>query len=143
MKVFYGPLTTYGIIDVVGDDGNGGYSHACHCELEKQYGSPIMVMDDRDAIGLLEAKRTTEPKEITLEQFWYWLECLPPERWSKRGGAEVFHVSERITYSIVVWCVRIGERYFSVDASDRLLGSEVIDMVSRKFFPIKDPACSP
>lgn len=43
------------------------------------------------------------------EHFTDMLECLPPCRWSKYGGVEAFHISERLTGNLVQWCARVED----------------------------------
>jgi hypothetical protein len=54
------------------------------------------------------------PVEITRERWWEMLECLPPCRWIRRAGVELFFVSERLSGDIVAHFVQIGERFFEI-----------------------------
>lgn len=74
-------------------------------------------------------RRITPAREIDRETFDYLLEVLPPCKWTRRPGAEAFHVSERITHDIVTWCVRIGERFYRFDNTDKLTAEQAIDLV--------------
>lgn len=134
MSVFFAPLERHQVIDVVAPDGLGLYGRQSLEQMQAKYGQVEIISDD-EATQRVEASRTTEPKEITKEDFWYLLEVLPPCKWKRLGSTEAFHVSERITESIVTWCVRIGERYFSLDDTDRLAPEQAINKVSVKFFP--------
>lgn len=139
MQVFFSPSAQYcSAIDVV-QDGVGAYSGKTLEEFKAEY-PDIQIVDDSVSVQHDRQRRITAPKEISEDDYTYLLEVLPPCRWSNRGGASVFHISDRITYDIVTWCVRIGERYFSLDDSDKLNGSQVIDMVATKFFPFKEAA---
>jgi hypothetical protein len=53
------------------------------------------------------------PQAISKERFWELLECLPPSRWQNISGAEVFHVSERLSGNLVQWCARIGANHYA------------------------------
>lgn len=134
--VFFSPTERYSnIIDTVEPDGRGKYGGQTKAELELVYG-PLEILGQEDAVSRVEKMHTKEPVEITKERFWHFLEVLPPCKWSHPvPGCEAFHVSERITYSIVTWCVRIAERYFSVDCSDKLQPAQVVNLVAVKFFP--------
>jgi len=63
------------------------------------------------------AKYCTAPEEITKEKFWYFLEVLPPCKWTHIGGAECFFVSEALTMDLHQWCVRIGDKYWALNRS--------------------------
>jgi len=55
-----------------------------------------------------------DEKEITQDD-WFWkLECLPPCQWKMVGGVELFHMSERICFNLVSWLGRIGDQYFEL-----------------------------
>lgn len=129
--VFYSETARYGgAIDMVMPDGLGQFSGKTQAELESENG-PLEVIEAHAAMARDEAKRTTAPVEIDEDRWRYWLEVLPPCKWERVRGAEVFHVSERITYSVVTWCVRIGKRFFAMDATDRLKPVEVVELVAK------------
>lgn len=96
---------------------------------------------DIENLNQKEKDCTAAPLEITEERYFYYLEVLPPCRWTVvEPRISVFHVSERISGSIVTWCINIGKRYFSVDCSDRLSARQVVDLVRSKFFPVSGVA---
>jgi hypothetical protein len=66
------------------------------------------------------------------------LECLPPCKHHHVGDYEIFHVSERITYSIVTWCVKIGLRCFSIHCTDKTQPALVIEKIKAKFFAVPE-----
>ncbi|PPQ35573.1 hypothetical protein SAMN06265338_12624 [Rhodoblastus acidophilus] len=79
-------------------------------------GFPVRVVDDAELDEMLEtwtAQQITEPAEETLAEFTYALECLPPCRWRRHRGVEMFHISEGVTHDLVQWHVAIGERCFT------------------------------
>lgn len=51
-------------------------------------------------------------KEITINQWEYWLEVLPPVKWKTIDGVNLFRISEHMTGNIVLHCARIGKRCF-------------------------------
>lgn len=55
--------------------------------------------------------------EITAERFHELLNVLPPMRWESFPGGELFMVPECISGSIYQFCVRIGERYYTINES--------------------------
>lgn len=54
-----------------------------------------------------------EYREITKQQYWDSLECLPPMRWIRDGSFEMFFVSECYTGTLYSHLVKKGSRYFS------------------------------
>lgn len=75
----------------------------------------LMVITEKEFNKLLENyydSLKTKPKRISKEKFWYWLECLPPCRYSKIRGAMIFHVSERLTGNLVQWCFEVNNKYY-------------------------------
>jgi hypothetical protein len=70
------------------------------------------------------------PQEITAERFTDMLNVLPPCRWHGVGElVESFHVSERLSGNVVSWFLRLGERYFQIDADATLTREELTRMV--------------
>jgi len=134
MNIFYCPTASYPALDIVNADGRGRYGGKTQAQLEAEHG-PIEIVDDAECTRRIEASNITAPVEIDHDKFWYWLECLPPCKWYRGGNTEAFHISERITESIVTWCVRVGERYFSLQDTDKLLPKQAIEKVQSKFFP--------
>ena len=67
-----------------------------------------------DAINALSSEQLkSEWQEITEEQYYYWLECLPPKVWKD----EAFMVGECMTHhqqgAIYQAVTKIDERYFT------------------------------
>lgn len=123
------------VIDIVGAVMKGVYSNQTLDQLKKEYPKyhDIVVITRDDAVARIEKERTTEPIEITAERYTDLLKCLTPCKFGRYSGAEAFHVSERITGSIVTWCVRIGKRHFSMDCTCNVHPNEVIALVQSKF----------
>jgi hypothetical protein len=79
-------------------------------------GFPIRVVDDAELDAMLATwteHQITEPTDETLADFTYALECLPPCRWQRHRGVEMFHISEGLSHDLVQWHVSIGERCFT------------------------------
>ncbi len=57
----------------------------------------------------------TEFQEITEDQWWNWLECLPPTKWHHYKGLEIFFVSECYTSNIYRCCISCpdADKYYS------------------------------
>lgn len=54
------------------------------------------------------------PQAIDAERFDELLNCLPPQRWVRGATAESFRISEAITGDLYTFCVRLGDRFFSI-----------------------------
>ena len=72
----------------------------------------------------------TDPEPITAEQFDDALNCLPPCRWGKVRGVELFHVSERITGDLVDWYARLNGRHWHFVDHDRQTGERLAEKVA-------------
>ena len=130
MNVFYSTIAPQRTVDVALPTGLGLYSGKTKAALEAEHG-PLDLISTDEAYAHTDAQYTTAPQEIDIERFTEWLECLPPCKWKRVGNGEAFHVSERISGSIVTWCVRLGDRYFSLNATDRLSAEEASTICRR------------
>ena len=77
---------------------------------------PHKIIDDDDLDRLIaqwEASMMTAPVEETREEYKESLEVLTPSRWTTHLGVELFHVSERLSGSLVSWHARLGQRYWT------------------------------
>ena len=106
------------------------YSKQTLTELLAEYPDSKVIHFD-DAIELIQTASRAHYckgwKEINEEKFWYALEVLPPCKWVNNGSSEAFHVSERLTGSLVDWYARVGERYFTKTDDCTLTAQAVID----------------
>lgn len=66
--------------------------------------------------------------EITEEQWWDALECLPPMRWTRNGDKEFFFISEAYTQDIHSCYVRVGTRYYTARRSIRTPDDELYSL---------------
>lgn len=138
-NVFYCPTAEYSkIVDYVKEDQTGLYSGKTQAELESKYG-PIQVMSDEEAVKLVEQAASTEPTAIDKDRFFDLLECLPPSKWQTFPGAEAFHICERITYSIVTWCVRIGKEYFTFNGTCKMTSQQAVEVVKTHLEKVAQP----
>lgn len=94
-------------------------------ETRKEYPDAVYMLFD-DAIKTKEEKHKTPVSEITEEQFWYFLEVLPPNQWKQEHGRESFKMSEHWSGSITGIYARIGERYFTFMDNYRLPHDEIM-----------------
>lgn len=140
-NVFYCPSAKYTqIVDIVNADERGLYTNMTKEELEVEYGGPVQVMTDDEAVVLVEQAATTQPVTIDQERFIDLLECLPPSKWHTFPGAEAFHICERITYNIVTWCVRIGKEYFSFNGTCKMTSQQAVELVKAHLEKSAQPA---
>jgi len=54
----------------------------------------------------------TKWSEITEEKYWYYLEVLPPERWTKYTYGDVFFMSEALTGNIHGCVCQFKDKYY-------------------------------
>jgi hypothetical protein len=76
------------------------------------------------------ASLITEPVEIDEERFMYALEILPPCRWTRPRGVELFHVSERLSFNLVDWYACLNGRYWHFVDRDNRPGDELAAKVA-------------
>ena len=86
-------------------------------------GQGLEVMPYDMAAPMMEAAQLAEYckpwKEITKEQWWDMLEVLPPEKWEKVQGVEIFRMCEYTSGTVTGHFARLGERYFSANRDIR------------------------
>lgn len=86
-------------------------------------GQGLEVMPYDMAAPMMEAARIAEYckpwREITKEQWWDALEVLPPEKWQKVAGVEIFRMSEYTSGTVTGHYARLGGRYFSANRDIR------------------------
>ena len=131
MQVFFSPSAHYNsAIDAYDPaTGLGRYSGKTLEELTFEYGD-VTIVDQQVAIDHDRQRNITPPRAITEDRFHDLLECLPPCKWGRFATCEAFHMSERITYDIATWCVRIGSSYYEFQDTDRMTAQEAIDKVA-------------
>ncbi len=83
---------------------------------------------------LEESKYVTKFIEITEEAYWYALEVLPPERWSRCYNAEFFRMSEYLTSNITQHFVHYKKRYFSAHKRTVATERQNLDEILKLFF---------
>jgi len=136
-QVFFSPTADYcSALDVVRPDGRGQYSGKTLDDFRLEH-ADVQIVDSEVSVQHDRNRRITPPVEITQERFWELLECLPPCKWKRGVDGEAFHISERITYDIVDWCVRIGEKYYSFQDTDKMSADEAIKKVADVFLKME------
>jgi hypothetical protein len=98
-------------------------------EINPEVNLKVIGPEEHDArIDLYRQEQMKEEQEISSEDYWWLFECLPPCRWKKVSGVEVFHVSERICFDLVQWVGQIGDKYYKLVDSDK---AELSDIAER------------
>jgi hypothetical protein len=96
-------------------------------------GPAAVVIDLIEALELQYAAQRAEyctgPRAVGHERFWEALECLPPENWVRMTGCETFRMSERMSGSIAIFYVRIGDATFEICEDEDTTHSELVKMV--------------
>ena len=85
-------------------------------QYSEERGFPVRVITDAELTMLNDARMESlisEPVEESEQEYWYALEVMPPAKWGRINGVEMFHISERIEGDIVAWHAQIGTRYFA------------------------------
>jgi hypothetical protein len=88
----------------------------------------VISSEEQDVrINLYRQEQMKEEQEISEEDYWWLLECLPPCSWVKVSGVEVFHVSERICFDLVQWVGQIGDKYYKLVDSEKAKLSDITE----------------
>jgi hypothetical protein len=74
-------------------------------------------------------RHCTGPSPISKERWWEALECLPPENWTSFTGCESFRMSERMTGSIAIFYVRIGDSHWEICEDEDTTHRQLVEMV--------------
>lgn len=80
-------------------------------------GFPVRVVTEDEMRAMVDehaGSLITAPSPISAERWDDMLNVLPPCRWHRCDGVELFHVSERITHDLVNWFGKIGDQHFSM-----------------------------
>lgn len=101
-QVFYRPATDANphpvCVDQVTHDADGTpigiYSQQPLEEMRRESGSELLVADEATFNALHDASYTTQPEQISKEDYMDGLECLPPMQWGRWDGVESFRFSE-------------------------------------------------
>ncbi len=98
-------------------------------KIKPEVSLKVISSEEQDVrISLYRQEQMKEEQEISSEDYWWLFECLPPCRWHKVSGVEVFHVSERICFDLVQWVGQIGDKYYKLVDSDK---AELSDIAER------------
>lgn len=70
------------------------------------------------------------PQPIDAERFDELLNCLPPQRWVRSEATESFRICEAITGDLYTFCVRLGDRFFSITERGTTSHDELVRLCS-------------
>jgi hypothetical protein len=107
------------ILDLLNPDtGRGHYGGRTLEEaIDQHRGAQLMGYEE--FTRLHDFYWTTEPIEITEDEYTDALECLPPVAWKMTAEGDSFKMSERLSGSITGIYARIGSRFFCFNANIR------------------------
>lgn len=71
----------------------------------------------------------TDPKEISEEEYFEALECMPPARWGRTNGVELFHICELLIDNLAAWYAFYQGRYFQFNAPADALAATLVERV--------------
>jgi hypothetical protein len=89
----------------------GMYSGDTVDEMKERTGA--VLRDADEFIAESEKAMTTDPVEITEEQYEYALEVLPPCDWQHGNGNQSFYMSEFYSGDVTTFYVRLGKCHYS------------------------------
>ncbi len=94
--------------------GRGHYSNETLDQIRKRY--PDATVEDLEEFTARKEKALcTDPVEISQDQYWEFLECLPPKNWQIERLRESFEMIEHTSGRVTQICVRLGRRYFAFE----------------------------
>ena len=85
--------------------------------LAKNENCSVMTWDEvMPIITTLQDEAYINPfKEITEEQYYESLECLPPQKWETVDGVNIFRMSEYLTGNITDHIVKYNDKFYSAN----------------------------
>lgn len=110
--VFYKPGALHAVDAVHPVTGKGLYSGKTVEELTAENG-PLETITNAEASRRVDAAAVSAPAEITAERWDDALNCLPPQRWVRRNGAESFQFMERYCGNVTSVYVKLGDRFWT------------------------------
>lgn len=70
------------------------------------------------------------PQPIDAERFDELLNMLPPQRWVRGGTTESFRICEAVTGDLYTFCVRLGDRHFTLTERGGTSHDELVRLCS-------------
>jgi len=72
------------------------------------------------------------PEPITHTSYHWFFGCLPPVRWTRLGNWEFFHMSERLSGSMVMWAATNNDGiYLEFQDLDTISNNEVYEILEQ------------
>ena len=125
---------TGSIQSILKADGTVGYTNGLTpAEYEAERGFKLKVLDDAEFHALNEAylaSLITAPVDETPEAFEDALCVLPPCKWQRVRGVEIFHLSERLTADLVQWHAKLNGRCYTFTDRETLAPEAVATKVA-------------
>lgn len=121
---FKGYVYTWTYYDEYGDELVATKDNPSLSDFLQDNPNEFEVVSDAKLSDLIEQydrSLITKPERISRERYWEMLEVLPPCRW----GGGFFHVSERITGSLVSWFLEADGKYWEFTNLDYIKQSEL------------------
>lgn len=73
-----------------------------------------------------------EWEEIKEEDYYRWLECVPPKKYSSIGDASIFFVGECYTHTIYRACIELNCKFYSALRDIHIPQADLIDELINK-----------
>ena len=125
---------TGSIQSILWDDGIVAYTDGLSLsEYEAERGLKLKAISEAEWEALTKTYLEgliTAPVEETPEAFDYALCVLPPCRWQRVRGVEIFHLSERLTHDLVHWHAKLNGRCYTFTDRETLAPETVATKVA-------------
>lgn len=132
------------IQSILKPDGTVGYTNGQSlADYEKECGFPLKVIDEKALDALTEGylqSLITDPVEETPKAFEDALCVLPPCKWQKVAGVEMFHLSERLTHDLVHWHTKLNGRCFAFTDRETLSADAIASKAAKAAERTMEPA---
>lgn len=128
-----GTRTVPSIIDVARTNDKGEtvtYFHGETLEALKARYPNAQLGTIEEVTQIKERALRSDPVQITEDQYFYALECLPPLDWQVRGGGESFKMVERYSGRMTNIYAKLGNTYWQLMDVDTLPHAEIMAKVS-------------
>lgn len=102
-------------------------------QLRQQVSPNLILIREEQAIALQREFHKTQPEAITEEDYWYFLEVMPPVNYTIRGNSESFKLCERICQDITVIVAKIGSHYYKFQNEINLSHEQIIEYIKKNY----------
>lgn len=98
-------------------------------QYRQRTGHDAEILDREEAMTRAANAAQTPWQEISEKAWWSALECMPPLKWDRLGGAESFFISEAYTADVHSCYIKMGGRFYTarrrVGTAKAVLAGEV------------------